>query len=100
MNFGCYTVRPDTSGPSASPVDSWEFGDRVQNRLVNQSICIAMPYIFKEPIVSSLPYQETFYPIGEELESGECAFGLDEEHTLLFKNLSYVGATICTILTM
>ncbi|KAG9038446.1 hypothetical protein FRB95_001303 [Tulasnella sp. JGI-2019a] len=100
MNFGRYTVRPDTSGPSASPVDSWEFGDRVQNRLVNQSICIAMPYIFKEPIVSSLPYQETFYPIGEELESGECAFGLDEEHILLFKNLSYVGATTCTILTM
>ncbi|KAG9008581.1 hypothetical protein FRB93_006500 [Tulasnella sp. JGI-2019a] len=85
MDFNPYILRQDTSGPSASPMDTWEFGDRVQTRLVNQSTCIALPYIFKEPIVSSLPYEETFYPIEGELGFGECAFCLDEERILLFK---------------
>ncbi|KAG8884294.1 hypothetical protein FRB97_004558 [Tulasnella sp. 331] len=85
MDFNRYAVRRDTTSPSAAPLDGWEFGDRVQTRLVTESTCIAMPYIFTEPIVSSLPYRETFYPVGDALDNAECAFCLDEERIWLVR---------------
>lgn len=84
LDFNPYAIRRDTACHLASPGDEWEYDNEVQTRVVHESTVVALPYAFKEPIVSSLPYRETFYPTTESLESGISAFCLDDERILIF----------------
>lgn len=90
LDFNPCVVRKEARTlPSASPLDEWEFASCAQSRLVTESTYVALPYAFKEPIVSSLPYKETFYPVVGGVEEDSSAFCIDQERVLIFRVSGY-----------
>lgn len=85
MDFNPYTISRDSMCPLASPLDPWESGDEIHTRVIKETSVLALPYAFKQPITSSLPYRETLYPMLDGLDHGNSAFCFDEERLMVFR---------------
>lgn len=68
---------------NAAPEDEWEETERLNSRVVTEESVIATPWLFKYPVVGSLPYRETLMPLpAESVETG--GLMLDADHVIQF----------------